>query len=142
VDVPRSSRTLRLAGMLALLAGIVLVTLLVDHPGWRSAWTWTAAGALLLAGAVPLLVVRPRPLLPTLAVLAVASLVGYVVVAAPSQRDAAASGSTWTQAPYSKPPPKAAPPERPAPRQHPTIGVSTATIEDLDSFILATGTHP
>ncbi|MFL6097972.1 MAG: glycoside hydrolase family 26 protein, partial [Blastococcus sp.] len=72
----------------------------------------------------------------------VASLVGYVVVAAPSQRDAEASGSSWTQAPYSKPPPKAAPPETPAPQQHPTVGVSTATIEDLDSFILATGTHP
>jgi hypothetical protein len=144
VDVrPRlSRRTLRRAGLLALLGGIVLAALLVDHPGWRGVWTWTAAAVLLLVGAVPLLVVRPRPVVPTLAVLAVASLVGYVVVAAPSRRDAEASGSTWTQAPYSKPPPAAAPPTRATPRLHPTIGVSTATIEDLDSFISATGTHP
>src|SRR4051812_8121559 len=117
--------------MVALLGGIVLAALLVDHPGWRGLVTWSAAAGLVPLGAVPLLVVRPRPLLPTLAVLAVASLVGYVVVAAPSQRDAEASGSTWTQAPYSKPAAQEAPPAKPAPRLHPTIGISTATIEDL-----------
>jgi hypothetical protein len=137
-----SRRTLRWAGTLALLGGTVLTALLVDHPGWRGMWTWAAAAVLLLAGVVPLLVVRPRPLLPALAVLGVAALVGYVVVAAPSQRDAEASGSTWTPAPYSKPAPREAPPATPAPRLHPTIGVSTATIADLDSFIQATGTHP
>jgi len=142
VDIPRSSRSLRWAALLAVVGGIVLTALLVDHPGWRGVWSWAAAGVLLLAGAVPLLVVRPRRLLPTLAVLAVASLVGYVVVAAPSQRDAEAAGSTWTQAPYSKPPAQAAPLAKPAPRQHPAIGVSTATIQDLDSFIATTGPHP
>jgi hypothetical protein len=135
-------RSLRAAGLLALVGGIVLTSLLVDHPGWRGGATWTAAGVLLAAGVVPLLVVRPRPLLPTVAVLAVGSLVGYVVVAAPSQRDAEASGSSWTQAPFSKPPPEAAPAPTPAAPQRPTLGVSTATIEDLDSFILATDTHP
>jgi hypothetical protein len=137
-----SRRTFRAAGLLALLGGIVLTALLVDHPGWRGAWTWAAAGLLLLAGTLPLLFVRPRPLLPTVAVLAVASLVGYVVVAAPSQRDAEAAGGSWTAAPYSEPPAEIAPAPVPPPPRRPTLGVSTATIEDLDSFILTTGTHP
>jgi beta-mannanase len=63
------------------------------------------------------------------------------VVAAPSGREAEA-GSGWTQAPFSAPPREVAPPSTPPPPQRPTLGVSTATIEDLDSFIRATGTHP
>jgi mannan endo-1,4-beta-mannosidase len=139
----RARPALRTAGVLALLAGIVLTAFLLDHPTLRGGWSWTAVAVLLAAGVTPLLAVRPRPLVPTFTALAVGSLVAYVVVAAPTQREAEASGgAVATEAPYSEPPPQVAPAPTPPPRQHPTLGISTATIEDLDAFILATGTHP
>jgi len=119
----------------------VLTALLVDDPDRRGVWSWTAAAVLVLAGLLPLLLLRPRPRLPFLAVLSVGSLMGYVVVAAPSQNPAEAR-TPWTQAPFSSPPPEIAPPTTPAPPQRPTLGVSTATVEDLDAFIRTTGTHP
>ena len=139
---PRRGRpSPRLAGSLALLAGQVWAAVLVDHPDLRSVWSWALAAVLLVGGALPLLLIRPRRLLPGLAALAVGSLVAYVVVAAPSQSEADA-GAGWTPAPFSAPPPAVAPPSTAPPPQRPTLGVSTATIKDLDSFIRTTGTHP
>jgi beta-mannanase len=140
-NAPRARGAVRVAGSLGLLGGIVLLALLVDDPARRGPWSWTAAAVLLAAGALPLLLLRPRPVLPALAVLAVGTLVGYVVVAAPSQREAEA-GADWTQPAYSSPPPEVAPAPTPPPPQRPTLGISTATIEDLDGFIRTTGTHP
>jgi len=130
-------------GFLALLSGLVLAGLLLGHPGLRGGWSWSAVAVLTVLGLLPLLAVRPRPLLPTLSALAVGSLVAYVMVAAPTQREAeAAAGSGPVAAPFSQPPPALAPAPVPPPPQRPTLGISTATIKGLDGFIRATGTHP
>ena len=141
---PRRARAVvRAGGALALLSGLVLAGLLLGHPGLRGGWSWSAAAVLTVLGLLPLLAVRPRPLLPTLSALAVGSLVAYVVVAAPTQREAeAAAGSGPVAAPFSQPPAAVAPPKTPPPPQRPTLGISTATIKDLDAFIRTTKTHP
>ncbi|MCW2705783.1 MAG: hypothetical protein JWQ37_3778 [Blastococcus sp.] len=142
-SAPRAWAILRAVGFVALLSGMVLTGVLLGHPALRGGWSWSAVVVLLVLGVLPVLAVRPRPLLATVAALVLGSLVAYVVVAAPSQREAEASaGSGWTAAPYSEAPPGLAPAPVPPPLQRPTLGISTATIEDLDAFILATGTHP
>lgn len=132
---------LRRGGFFALLSGLVLAGLLLASPGLRSTWSWSAAGVLIAFGLLPVFTVRPRPLLTTFSALALGSLVAYLVVVTPSQREAAAAAGS-VPAPYSVPPAAVAPPRTLPPPQRPTLGVSTPTITALDAFIRATGTHP
>ena len=141
--VSRARTALRVGGFVAWVGALVLTAVLVDQPALRSGWTWSTVAVLTVLGVLPIVTVRPRPLVSAVSAVVLGSLVAYVVIAAPSQRDAVASGgAAWTPAPYSEPPPAVAPAPTPPPPQRPTLGISTATIEDLDSFILATDTHP
>jgi hypothetical protein len=132
---------LRRGGFLSLLSGLVLAGLLLGNPGLRNAWTWSAVGVLITLGLLPVFTVRPRPLLTTYSAMALGSLVAYLVVVTPTQREAIAA-SAPAPAPYSQPPAAVAPPKSPPPPQRPTLGISTATIADLDAFIRTTKTHP
>ncbi len=132
---------LRRGGFFALLSGLVLAGALLGTPGLRSAWSWSAAGVLIALGLLPVFTVRPRPLLTTYSALALGSLVAYLVVVTPTQREAAAAAAS-PPAPYSQPPAAVAPPKTPPLPQRPALGVSTPTITDLDAFIRNTKTHP
>lgn len=119
----------------------MLGALLLGSPGLRTAWSWSALGVLIGLGVLPVFAIRPRPLLTTFSALALGSLVGYLVVVTPTQREAEAALAP-PPAPYSQPPAAVAPPRIPPPVQRPALGVSTATIADLDAFIRITKTHP
>jgi hypothetical protein len=137
----RGLALLRRGGFFALVGGLVLAGVLLGSPGLRNPWSWSTAGVLVLLGLLPVFTMRPRPLLTTYSALALGSLVAYLVVVTPTQREAIAA-SAPAPAPYSQPPAAVAPPKTPPPPQRPALGVSTPTIADLDAFIRTTKTHP
>jgi mannan endo-1,4-beta-mannosidase len=145
---PRGTRVaLRVAGFLALVGAFVLAVILIVQPtalptdaGW---WAWALAAVLLGLGVLPHLPPRPGTIVPVLAAATVGALVAYVVIASPSERQAVATPSSSAAAPAGpSTPSSAATPVLPRPAQLPILGISAATVDDLDRFVAATGTHP
>lgn len=152
MDVDRGSRssrpgirlTLRLAGFVLVVLAVLLVAVLVVDPDALPAgarpWALPLAVVLAVLGALPHRPLRRTTAVPLGAAAVVGTLVAYVVIAAPSSRQAVATGPSGADVPASTTPVPTPPADLP-PRT-PVLGVSTATLTDLDHFIEATGTHP
>jgi beta-mannanase len=102
-----------------------------DRAAWAVVVGLGVLGVLLLVSTVA-----------TLAVAVVAGLIGYVLLAAPLQPQPAAAGGAAGVAGVALPPGAHALPTAPDEIRRPTLGISTETVADLDSFITTTGTVP